>query len=159
MTALLVGLMPLATSYPLTPRQMFKIIVPYIILSVTFAVLNSTLQLPPFSLLLVALTLTDGMTLTFFFQVQDTGKVVLRAFIVSRAHLKFSRFVAGDWTIHQLLLYNVTTSAMVSGYMRSGGVPDSGCDYIESVPHTRPVIAGEGENELIACIDIYILVT
>ena len=64
---------------------MFKIIVPYIILSVTFAVLNSTLRLPPFSLLLVALTLTDGMTLTFFFRVQDTGRVLLRAFIITHS--------------------------------------------------------------------------
>jgi hypothetical protein len=67
--------------------------------------------------------------------------------------------VAGDWTVYQLLLYNVTTSVMVSGYMRAGGVPGSGCNCVESVPHTRPVIAGEGENELIACIDIYMLVT
>lgn len=60
-------------------------------LSVTFALLNDALGLPPFSLLLVALTLTDGascppssltgslciavagMTLSFFFNVQDTG--------------------------------------------------------------------------------------
>ncbi|KAF8345663.1 Phosphatidylinositolglycan class N-domain-containing protein [Amanita rubescens] len=66
-------LIPKFSPFFMTALLIFKIIVPYIILSVTFAVLNSTLQLPPFSLLLVALTLTDGMTLTFFFQVQDTG--------------------------------------------------------------------------------------
>jgi phosphatidylinositol glycan class N len=54
--------------------QVFKIIAPYIILSVTFAALNDALHLPPFSLFLVALTLTDGMTLTFFFNVTDTGQ-------------------------------------------------------------------------------------
>lgn len=62
-------------------------------LAVTFAVLNDALHLPPFSLLVVALTLTDGkhsstsrlfcinsndvpvgMTLTFFFNVKDTGE-------------------------------------------------------------------------------------
>lgn len=31
-------------------------------LSITFAVLNDALNLPPFSLLLVALTITDGMS-------------------------------------------------------------------------------------------------
>ncbi|KAK2465877.1 hypothetical protein APHAL10511_001518 [Amanita phalloides] len=66
-------LIPKFSPFFMTGLLVFKIIVPYIILSLTFAVLNSTLQLPPFSLLLVALTLTDGMTLTLFFQVQDTG--------------------------------------------------------------------------------------
>ncbi|KAJ7837393.1 Phosphatidylinositolglycan class N-domain-containing protein [Mycena olivaceomarginata] len=46
---------------------------PTVILSVTFAAVNDALHLPPFSLFLVALTLTDGMTLTFFFNVTDTG--------------------------------------------------------------------------------------
>ena len=40
--------------------QIFKIIIPYIILAVTFSVLNDALNLPPFSLLLVALTIIDG---------------------------------------------------------------------------------------------------
>lgn len=73
----------------------------------------------------------------------------------SLTHLKSSRFVASDWTVYHLLLYNVAALAMVSGYMRAGGVPDSGCDCIEPVPHTRPVIAGEGENELILLVSIY----
>ncbi|KAG5642681.1 hypothetical protein DXG03_002339 [Asterophora parasitica] len=41
--------------------QIFKIVAPYIILAVASALLNDFLHLPPFSLLLVALTLTDGM--------------------------------------------------------------------------------------------------
>ncbi|PFH47133.1 hypothetical protein AMATHDRAFT_152882 [Amanita thiersii Skay4041] len=66
-------LIPKFSPFFMAGLLIFKIVVPYIILSVTFAVLNNTLHLPPFSLLLVALTLTDGMTLTFFFRVQDTG--------------------------------------------------------------------------------------
>jgi hypothetical protein len=75
-------------------RQIYKIVAPYVILAVSFAVLNARLHLPPFSLFLVALTLTDGkcrfaftlagttaglnlidtvMTMTFFFRVTDTG--------------------------------------------------------------------------------------
>ena len=40
--------------------QIFKIVSPYIILAITFSILNARLDLPPFSLFLVALTLTDG---------------------------------------------------------------------------------------------------
>ena len=40
--------------------QMFKIVSPYIILAITFSILNARLDLPPFSLFLVALTLTDS---------------------------------------------------------------------------------------------------
>jgi GPI ethanolamine phosphate transferase 1 len=69
---------------------MFKIVIPYVMLGVVFAELNKALQLPPFSLLLVALAVVDsewtpygicmfltdgyeGMTLSFFYQVKDTG--------------------------------------------------------------------------------------
>ncbi|TFK43974.1 Phosphatidylinositolglycan class N-domain-containing protein [Crucibulum laeve] len=66
-------LIPIFNPFFMASLLVFKIIAPYIMLSITFAVLNHTLHLPPFSLLLVALTLTDGMTLAFFFNVQDTG--------------------------------------------------------------------------------------
>ena len=41
-------------------RQMFKISAPFVILASVFATLNARLGLPPFSLFLMALTLTDG---------------------------------------------------------------------------------------------------
>ncbi|KAJ6520377.1 Phosphatidylinositolglycan class N-domain-containing protein [Mycena sanguinolenta] len=66
-------LIPIFSPFAMALLLVFKIIAPYIILSVTFAALNDALHLPPFSLFLVALTLTDGMTLTFFFNVTDTG--------------------------------------------------------------------------------------
>ena len=47
--------------------KVFKIVAPYVMLSVTFAVLNDALHLPPFSLLLVALTITDGSSLVYVF--------------------------------------------------------------------------------------------
>ena len=40
--------------------QIFKIVSPYIILAIAFSILNARLDLPPFSLFLVALTLTDS---------------------------------------------------------------------------------------------------
>ncbi|KAF8165903.1 Phosphatidylinositolglycan class N-domain-containing protein [Crassisporium funariophilum] len=66
-------LIPIFNPFFMAALLVFKIVAPYIILAVMFAVLNDALHLPPFSLLLVALTITDGMTLTFFFKVQDTG--------------------------------------------------------------------------------------
>ncbi|KAF8885809.1 Phosphatidylinositolglycan class N-domain-containing protein [Infundibulicybe gibba] len=66
-------LIPIFSPFFMAALLIFKIIAPYIILSVAFAILNHRLHLPPFSLFLVALALTDGMTLTFFFNVSDTG--------------------------------------------------------------------------------------
>ncbi|KII90223.1 hypothetical protein PLICRDRAFT_40419 [Plicaturopsis crispa FD-325 SS-3] len=66
-------LVPIFSPFLMASLLMFKIIVPYVVLSVCFAALNARLRLPPFSLFLVALTLTDGMTMTFFFNVTDTG--------------------------------------------------------------------------------------
>ncbi|KAJ7292742.1 Phosphatidylinositolglycan class N-domain-containing protein [Mycena rebaudengoi] len=66
-------LIPVFNPFFMASLLIFKIIAPYVILSVCFAALNHAVHLPPFSLFLVALTLTDGMTLTFFFNVSDTG--------------------------------------------------------------------------------------
>lgn len=60
MAALLVGTSIWSHTTADCSKQIFKIIVPYVILSMVFATLNARLGLPPFSLFLVALTLTDG---------------------------------------------------------------------------------------------------
>ena len=76
--------------------QIFKIVAPFVFLSAAVATLNARLGMPPFALFLIALSLTDGaiissepndrvtnqpnppcysvMTMTFFFNVTDTGK-------------------------------------------------------------------------------------
>jgi len=66
-------LIPIFSPFSMAALLMFKIIAPFVILASVFATLNARLHLPPFSLFLVALTLTDGMTITFFFKVTDTG--------------------------------------------------------------------------------------
>ncbi|TFK61033.1 PigN-domain-containing protein [Pluteus cervinus] len=66
-------LIPIFNPFFMSMLLVFKIVAPYIMLSVTFTALNHRLNLPPFSLFLVAMALTDGMTLTFFFNVTDTG--------------------------------------------------------------------------------------
>ena len=99
MAALLVSFS--SSRYPLHQLsmngQLFKILSPFVFLSAAFATLNGRLGMPPFALFLVALSLTDGaptyffvydywcnmliashvvMTMTFFFNVTDTGKKV-----------------------------------------------------------------------------------
>ncbi|EIN05765.1 PigN-domain-containing protein [Punctularia strigosozonata HHB-11173 SS5] len=66
-------LVPIFSPFLMASLLIYKIIAPYVILAISFAVLNARLRLPPFSLFLVALTLTDVMTMTFFFRVTDTG--------------------------------------------------------------------------------------
>ncbi|KAN0080207.1 Phosphatidylinositolglycan class N (PIG-N) domain containing protein [Tylopilus felleus] len=66
-------LVPVFNPFLMAALLVFKIVVPYVILSAAFATLNARLRLPSFSLFLVALTLTDGTTMTFFLNVTDTG--------------------------------------------------------------------------------------
>ncbi|KAL1754437.1 Phosphatidylinositolglycan class N-domain-containing protein [Schizophyllum commune] len=66
-------LIPVFSPFFMAALLIFKIVVPYVMLAMAFAVLNHRLNLPPFSLFVVALALTDGMTLAFFFNVSDTG--------------------------------------------------------------------------------------
>ncbi|KAI0043261.1 alkaline phosphatase-like protein [Auriscalpium vulgare] len=66
-------LVPIFNPFLMASLLIYKILAPYVILSASFATLNARLGMPPFALYLVALTLTDGMTLTFFFTVTDTG--------------------------------------------------------------------------------------
>lgn len=84
-----------------------------------FALLNARLHLPPFSLFLVALTLTDGkchllsfvaiesshyrstvMTMTFFFKVTDTGMLVLVTLSWNELLTPLLRFLVRDWPNH-----------------------------------------------------------
>ncbi|KAJ2891476.1 Glycosyl phosphatidyl inositol anchor synthesis, partial [Coemansia aciculifera] len=52
---------------------LFKIFIPFFLVSAVFGVLNRSLELPPFSLFLFVLSTTDIMTVNFLFLVQDDG--------------------------------------------------------------------------------------
>ncbi|KAJ2721731.1 Glycosyl phosphatidyl inositol anchor synthesis [Coemansia sp. Benny D115] len=52
---------------------LFKILIPFFLVSAVFGVLNRSLELPPFSLFLFVLSTTDVMTVNFFFLVRDDG--------------------------------------------------------------------------------------
>ncbi|KAG9124370.1 Glycosyl phosphatidyl inositol anchor synthesis, partial [Ceratobasidium sp. 392] len=66
-------LIPVFNPFFMASLLIFKIVAPYVILSTVFATLNARVALPPFALFKVALGLTDVMSLTFFYLVQDTG--------------------------------------------------------------------------------------
>ncbi|KAF5352092.1 hypothetical protein D9758_009433 [Tetrapyrgos nigripes] len=66
-------LIPVFNPFFMAVPLICKIISPYVLLSIAVASLTYALELPQFSLFLLALTITDGMTLVFFFMVRDTG--------------------------------------------------------------------------------------
>ncbi|KAI0632733.1 Phosphatidylinositolglycan class N-domain-containing protein [Trametes polyzona] len=66
-------LVPIFSPFLMAALLILKIVTPYVTLATTFSILNARLDLPPFSLVLLALTLTDIMTITFFLNVSDTG--------------------------------------------------------------------------------------
>ncbi|KAI0776671.1 PigN-domain-containing protein [Trametes elegans] len=66
-------LVPIFSPFLMAALLILKIVAPFVILAIAFSILNARLDLPPFSLFLVALTLTDVMTITFFLSVTDTG--------------------------------------------------------------------------------------
>lgn len=93
----------------------FKIVAPYIILATCLHLLNTRLGLPPFSLFLVALTLTDVMTMTFFFNVTDTGSWLeigqsISFFCISSLLLVWA---AGTCAVGELLMANTSTRPKV----------------------------------------------
>jgi ABC-type thiamin/hydroxymethylpyrimidine transport system permease subunit len=69
---------------------------------VTLAALNEAVYLPPFSLSLVTLALMDGMTLTFFFNVTDTGQSYRSLWLIAESG--FCRLMARNRTENKFLL-------------------------------------------------------
>ncbi|KIJ33852.1 hypothetical protein M422DRAFT_264143 [Sphaerobolus stellatus SS14] len=85
-------LVPIFNPFLMASLLTFKIVAPYVILSAAFAALTAHLGLPPFSLFLIAMSVTDGMTLAFFYNVTDTGRIldfVTRCEVI-RNHIKTS---------------------------------------------------------------------
>lgn len=112
--------------------QIFKIVSPYIILAIAFSILNARLHLPPFSLFLVALTLTDSKCLSlgplWVFQRSFADHAdVLLIFSTSCSHddhflpeCHRYGFVARDRTDYQLLLYQLPSASVVGRHLCSG---------------------------------------
>ena len=73
---------------------LFKHSIPYFLLSAIFGMLARLLSLPPFSLFLLVLSITDVMTLNFFFLVKDSGSWLeigtsISHFVIASAFIVF----------------------------------------------------------------------
>ncbi|OJA12464.1 hypothetical protein AZE42_10509 [Rhizopogon vesiculosus] len=106
-------LLPIFNPLLVVALLIFKIAAPHVILSAVLATLNTRLHLPPFSLFIVALTLTDGMTMTFFLNVTDTGSWLdvgqsISFFCVNSLLLVCS---AGMYTVGEYLVLEYGTCA------------------------------------------------
>ncbi|KAH8118190.1 PigN-domain-containing protein [Phellopilus nigrolimitatus] len=97
-------LVPIFSPFIMGALLIFKIIAPYVMLSAAFATLSTALHVPPFALFLIALSLTDGMTITFFVRVVDTGSWLeigqsISFFVISSLLLVWSAGICalGEW--------------------------------------------------------------
>ncbi|KLO19216.1 PigN-domain-containing protein [Schizopora paradoxa] len=97
-------LVPIFNPFLMASLLLFKIFAPYVVLAAVFAELNAKLELPPFSLFLIALSLTDVMTITFFFKVTDTGSWLeigqtISFFVIASLLLAWSAGICalGEW--------------------------------------------------------------
>ncbi|KAH9915518.1 Phosphatidylinositolglycan class N-domain-containing protein [Fomitopsis serialis] len=110
-------LVPVFNPFLMAVLLIYKIIAPYIILAMCLHLLNTRLRLPPFSLFLVALTLTDVMTMTFFFNVTDTGSWLeigqsITFFVISSLLLVWA---AGTCAVGELLMADSDNSERTTG--------------------------------------------
>jgi len=98
---------------------MFKIVAPFVILASAFATLNARLNLPPFSLFLIALTITDGewrVSLPLGNLILDGTQLIWRRhdrYLLFQSHRH--RIVVGDRPIDQFLLHNFFVARLVRG--------------------------------------------
>lgn len=66
-------LVPIFSPFLMSTLLLFKILIPFLIVSSVFSILNYRLGLPQFALFVSSLTITDLMSLNFFFLVNDVG--------------------------------------------------------------------------------------
>jgi GPI ethanolamine phosphate transferase 1 len=88
----------------------YKLLLPFFLLSSVFRVLSHLLWLPPFSLFLLALSTMDIVTLNFFFLVRDSGSwleigVSISHFVITNA---FILFVIVLFTLSHVLVGSIS---------------------------------------------------
>ncbi|KAJ3844651.1 Phosphatidylinositolglycan class N-domain-containing protein [Lentinula raphanica] len=103
-------LIPVFNPFFMSGLLICKIITPYVILAIATATVTHSLGLPPFSLFLIALCVTDGMTLAFFFNVTDTGSWLeigqtISFFVITSLLTLWSGgiCVLGEWLMRDVL--------------------------------------------------------
>lgn len=80
----------------------FKILIPFFLLSSALSLLSRCLELPPFSLFLLVLSTTDVMTLNFFFLVRDSGSWLEIGTTISHF------CIASAFIVFQILLFSMS---------------------------------------------------
>ena len=80
----------------------FKILIPFFLLSSALSLLSRCLDLPPFSLFLLVLSTTDVMTLNFFFLVRDSGSWLEIGTTISHF------CIASAFIVFQILLFSIS---------------------------------------------------
>ncbi|THH07373.1 hypothetical protein EW145_g3421 [Phellinidium pouzarii] len=124
-------LVPVFSPFIMATLLIFKIIAPYVMLSAAFATLSVELRMPHFSLFLIALSLTDGMTITFFALVTDTGSWLeigqsISFFVITSLLLVWSAGICalGEWlmrTPHANVHGAKIDAILENGYVDSDG--------------------------------------
>ncbi|KAL2916356.1 Glycosyl phosphatidyl inositol anchor synthesis [Polyrhizophydium stewartii] len=80
----------------------FKILIPFFLLSAVFGVLSRAVDLPRFSLFLMVMSTTDIMTLNFFFLVRDDGSWLEIGTTISHF------IIASAFIVFQIVLFSVS---------------------------------------------------
>ncbi|KAG7095750.1 hypothetical protein E1B28_006460 [Marasmius oreades] len=116
-------LIPVFNPFFMAVPLVCKIVSPYILLSIAIASITHALRLPPFSLFLVSLMITDGLTLTFFFNVRDTGSWLeigqtISFFVITSLLLMWS---GGICAIGEYLMVDVFSKSVGRGKRKSNG--------------------------------------
>lgn len=72
------------------------------------------------------------MTITFFFNVTDTGRLCILTSVHAAADICGPyRIMAGNWSINHVFLHSITLVGMVSGDLRSWRIFNGGHSTIE----------------------------
>ncbi|KAK6333928.1 Glycosyl phosphatidyl inositol anchor synthesis, variant 3 [Orbilia blumenaviensis] len=66
-------LLPIFNPFPMTALLIFKILIPFAVISANLGVLNRIIQAPPSGLFMIVMSITDVLTLNFFYMVKDEG--------------------------------------------------------------------------------------
>jgi hypothetical protein len=71
------------------------------------------------------------LTLTFFFNVTDTGMSGAGFYLSSITYVPFffGRILAGDWAKHKFLLYHFAAARVVGWHLRSWRLSDGGYEF------------------------------
>lgn len=127
-------LVPVFNPFLMASLLVFKIIAPYVLLSAAFATLNRRVELQPYSLFLVALSLTDGAYILPYSVWSLMHSIVLltiwflfRNDIVVLLQCDWHWVMARNWADNFVLCHHVYVACLECGYLCCWRVVDLWC--------------------------------